>query len=103
MASQAGKAFFKETPVLNAPLNQFIKHQSTTPKSKVRVIPEHPMSVEDSYLYSFSSDETGSFRLGDMGALEVGTGNGYKKNLDDIVHIHTTASYIYQNGNLYRK
>lgn len=101
MASQAGKAFFKETPVLNAPLNQFVKHQSTTPKNKVRIIPEHPMSVIDSYLYSFSSDETGNFRIGDMGGLEVGTGTGYKKNLDDIVHVHTVASYIFLNGKLY--
>lgn len=102
MASQAGNSFFKEAPVLNAPLNQFIKHKSTTPKSKVRIIPEHPMSVEDSYLYTFSSEEPGNFRLSDMGALEVGTGNHYKKNLDDIVHIHTLAKFVYQNGTLYR-
>lgn len=96
-----GKSFFKETPVLDAPLNQFIKHQSTPPKNKARFIPGHEMSVEDSYLYSFSSDESGNFRIGDMGALEVGVGNGYTKNLADIVHIHTLASFVYQNGILY--
>lgn len=101
MAVQSGKAFFKETPVLNAPLNQFVKHESTSPKNKARFIPGHAMSVEDSYLYSFSSDESGNFRLGDMGALEIGVGNGYKKNLADIVHIHTLASFVYTNGKLY--
>ena len=102
MASQAGKSFFKETPVLAAPLGQFAKPKPSNPKSLVRVIPEHPMSVADSYLYSFSSDEVGNFRLGAMGGIEVGTGNGYKKNLDDIVHIHTGATYVYRNGTLYR-
>lgn len=103
MASQSGNSFFKEAPVLNAPLNQFVKHQSTTPRSKVREIPEHPMSVIDSYLYTFSGEETGRFRIGDMGGLEVGTGNGYKRNLDDIVHIHTAAVFEYREGTLYSK
>jgi hypothetical protein len=100
---QEGRAFFKQTPVLDAPLNQFVKHKSTPSKSKVRIIPEHPMSVEDSYLYSFNNSEVGTFSLGELGGLEVGTGNAYRRNLDDIVHIHTVARYVYKNGVLYKQ
>lgn len=94
-----GKAFFKEAPVI----------ATTTPKRKTtkiapgeaRLIPDHPMSVIDSYLYSFGSNEPKSMRIGDMGALEIGLGGNYKKDLNDIVHVHTAMSFYYKDSTLY--
>lgn len=99
--SAQSSTFFKKTPVLNADLNQFRK-EATGPGSKVRVLPNHPMSVADSYLYIFSNEDRGNSRLGELGGLEVGVGAGYQKNLNDIVHIHTLASYVYKNGALHK-
>lgn len=96
-----GKAFFKEAPVVANVIPTTTPTRKKVLPNMARIIPDHPMSVEDSYLYSYGSNENGSIRIGDMGGLEIGRGGGYKKDLNDIVHIHTSMSFTYSGGVLY--
>lgn len=100
MSISPGNSFFKNptAPVLS----------STTPVDKpanrlvgVRLLDNHPMSVIDTYLYTFSSEHKG-LRLNDLGGLDIGLGPGYTFNIKDLPHVHGGPSYKVIDGELYR-
>lgn len=103
--AQAGKSFFKEDPIFTSmgtkEPEKYVSTKSAAPaKSKLRILPNHEMSVADSYLYTYVSDEAGA-GLGETGGLEIRLGSNLNINKEEIVHIHTGASYIYLDGVLY--
>ena len=103
--AQAGKSFFKEDPIFTSmgskEPEKYVSMKSTAPvKSKLRIMPNHEMSVIDSYLYNYVSDEAGA-GLGETGGLDIRLGSNLNINKEEIVHIHTGASYIYLNDVLY--
>lgn len=105
--AQAGKSFFKEDPIFtemgSKKPQKYISTKTTSPSkpvSKLRVLPNHAMSVEDSYLYTYVSDELGA-GLSDTGGLEIRVGSNVPVDKEEIVHIHTGPRYIFLDGTLY--
>lgn len=103
MSVSSGSAFFKETPQPSATVKPSTSANPPRPPRRtvgVRILPDHQMSIADSYLYTFSSQHKG-LRLGDLGGLEIGLGPGYTYSIKDLPHVHTGNVYNVINGEAY--